>query len=228
MITALVFAAHGSRRAGLIWLGSLGYMLYNYIFYLYGAAFNSFFLVCVALFSLSSYALVLALMKTDVEAISRLFNERTPVNWIGGFMLFFAVPWSMLEVSRALNFVFTGQLPQDIVVTCHPTGVVYATDLSLLMPAMILGGVLLFQRRAWGYLLASIILFKGTTYGLALIAMSVFAAKATGKGDPLTLLYIFLTVGSLVSLCLLLANLKATDKSSRNVQASLEHSLINH
>src|ERR1044071_3908928 len=156
----------------LLWLGGLGYMLYNYIFYLYGAAFNSFFLLYTALFSLSVYTLILVLMKTNVKAISRQFQQRTPVRWISGFLLFFSIPWSAMEISRAAGFVFTGRIPTDILVTGHPTGVVYATDLSLLMPAMILGAVLLWKRRPWGYLLSAVLLFKGITYGLALVAMS--------------------------------------------------------
>ena len=55
MLFALYRSRKGSARAHLLWLGSLGYMLYNYIFYLYGAAFNVFFLLYVALCSLSAF-----------------------------------------------------------------------------------------------------------------------------------------------------------------------------
>ncbi|MFN2195339.1 MAG: hypothetical protein ACK2UW_04365, partial [Anaerolineales bacterium] len=41
----LWLAARGSGRGQLVWLGVLHYMLYNYAFYLFGAAFNAFFLV---------------------------------------------------------------------------------------------------------------------------------------------------------------------------------------
>jgi hypothetical protein len=207
MLSSLILR-QASLKAHFIWLGSLAYMLYNYIFYLYGAAFNHFFLIYVALFSLSVYALVLAIMNTNVGEVSQHFSRRTPVKWIGGFMLFFSIPWSILEISRAVTFLFSRQIPADIIVTGHPTGVVYATDLSLLMPAMILGAILLWQYKNWGFLLSAIILFKGTTYGLALIAMSAFAAKATGTGDPLTPLYVFLSAGSFVSVFLLLMNMK--------------------
>ena len=50
---AMLWARRGSQCAQLVWMGALGYMLYNYIFYLYGAAMNRFFLVYVALVTLS-------------------------------------------------------------------------------------------------------------------------------------------------------------------------------
>jgi hypothetical protein len=226
MLLALRFTMQGSVRAHLLWLGSLGYMLYNYIFYLYGAAFNAFFLVYVAICALSVFTLTLALTRTDVAAIQALFQEQTPVKWIAGFMLFFAIPWSSLEVVRAVRFVVTGQVPADVVITGHPTAVVYATDLSLLMPVMITAAVWLWKRRAWGFVWSAIILFKGTTYGLALIMMSFFAKKATGAGDPLVPLYLFLCVGSLVAYYFLIVNVKAEANNRSNATPLNNRALI--
>src|SRR5689334_2249532 len=53
LIIALLMAQRGSARGQLIEMGLLAYMLYNYVFYLYGAAFNRFFLMYVALVALS-------------------------------------------------------------------------------------------------------------------------------------------------------------------------------
>ena len=40
LVAAMILAKRGSFRAQLIWMGALDYMLYNYAFYLFGAAFN--------------------------------------------------------------------------------------------------------------------------------------------------------------------------------------------
>ena len=45
LVVSLILSMRGSQRAQLVWLGMLDYMLYNYAFYLFGAAFNSFFLI---------------------------------------------------------------------------------------------------------------------------------------------------------------------------------------
>ena len=52
LIAALVYSAKGSSKGQLIWMGMLDYMLYNYAFYLFGAAFNVFFLLYAALLAL--------------------------------------------------------------------------------------------------------------------------------------------------------------------------------
>lgn len=204
LIGALIFARRGSLRGQLIWLAMLGYMLYNYIFYLYGAAFNQFFLLYVALFTLAIYALIFSLTRIDTGAMNRIVQGKMPVNWIGGFMLFFAIMLGGMELVRTLSFLSTGQVPPDIVRTGHPTGVVYATDLSLLVPSMLMGAIWLWQRKPWGYVVAVIVNVKATTYVLALIAMSIFAAKTTGTNDPLVPFYALLGAGNLMSSVLLL------------------------
>lgn len=79
LLAAMVFGMRGSRMAALVWLGVLDYMLYNYAFYLFGAAFNVYFLVYAALLALSIFALIFGLVGLDVTALSRQFSEKTPV-----------------------------------------------------------------------------------------------------------------------------------------------------
>src|ERR1044071_3889065 len=84
LLIALRMIRRGSARAHLVGLGLLAYMLYNYVFYLYGAAFNRFFLLYVALVALSITALIISISSLDVQSISQAFLPRTPVRWIAG------------------------------------------------------------------------------------------------------------------------------------------------
>ena len=43
LIAVIIFSMRGSQHAQLIWFGMLDYTLYNFAFYLFGAAFNGFF-----------------------------------------------------------------------------------------------------------------------------------------------------------------------------------------
>ena len=137
-----------------------------------------------------------------------LKSDRTPVKCIGGFMLFFAVLLGGLWIAMSLSYVFSGNIPQSIVDTGHPTAVVFATDLSILIPGMGLGAVLLLKRKPWGYVLSTILLVKATTYGLGLIVMTVFTYFDIGIWDAMFPLWVFLTAGCLTSVSLLLANIK--------------------
>jgi hypothetical protein len=76
---------------------------------------------------------------------------------------------------------------------------VFAFDLGLILPLTILGAVWLWQHRPWGYVLASYILVKATTMGLALLAMNWFNLRAGVPTDPVELLafYTLLAAGGL-------------------------------
>jgi CHASE2 domain-containing sensor protein len=69
--------------------------------------------------------------------------------------------------------------------------------------------VLLWRRRSWGYVLATVLLVKGLTYPLALVAMSVL-----GTWDPLTPAYVFFWVLSSVAIGLLLVNMRPAEERS--------------
>ncbi|HSP47618.1 MAG TPA: hypothetical protein VLN47_06050 [Clostridiaceae bacterium] len=220
MVGSLVYSARGSRRAQVIWMGTLWYMVYNYMFYLFGAAFNSFFLIYAALFTMSSYALVLALLKVDAHGLSGRAFDRIPVKLVSGFMLFFAILLGVMWIGLSLSYVFTGVIPVAIAQTDHPTGVVFAIDLTLIVPSLILCAVALYRRKAWGFVLSTIVMIKASTYALAMIAMSVFSYLEVGILDPLILLWAVLGAGCLASCYLLLRAMKPAAQDSTTSAAS--------
>ena len=212
LVVALILAVRGSQRAQLVWLAMVGYMLYNYAFYLFAAAFNRFFLIYVALFTLAIFALIFGLSKVDVNGISRQFRARTPVRWIAAFMLFFAVLLGGMWIAQALGSAVTGQVPQVVVDSGHPTSVVFALDLSLLVPGMVLGATWLWRRDPWGYVLGTMVNVKAVTYALALIGMSAYAARAGVPGAwDLAPLWAFLGAGNLIASALLLGNMRSAE-----------------
>jgi hypothetical protein len=206
LVIGMALARRGSPRGLLTWLAMLVYMLYNYAFYLFGTAFNKWFMAYVILMSLPLFVLIYSLPRLDANAVSQSFRASTPVSWVGGFMLLFAIPWGLMGAARALSYVFTGVLPPDI----ERIKLVFALDLALMVPFMALGAILLMKRRAWGYTLATIMMLYGAVYSLALFFMSAFAANfsLSGNWDTLTPLWIFLTVGCTVSSIVLLKNLQ--------------------
>jgi len=222
MLLALALLKRRPIIARLFWMGSLWYMIYNYMFYMFGAAFNVFFLIYIAIFTLSGYTLIFALIKTNAIAMSKSFTARTPVKWISGFMMFFAVLLGTLWIMMSLSFVLTGVVPQSIVQTGHPTGVVFAADLSLLIPALFFSAVLLRKKQPWGYVLSVIVLVKATAYGLVLMIMSVVTFIKQGMVDPFIVLWSILTLGCLLSLSFLLRNIKNTSENHSEVNELVE------
>jgi hypothetical protein len=208
LTTALILLRRGSQRAYLIWIGGLDYMLYNYAFYLFAAAFNWFFLIYTALVGLSIFALIFGLTKVNVNALAQRFQAKTPVRWISGYMLLSAVGLSIVYVVQSISFMITGQLPSVVSRTGHPTSIIFALDLTLLIPFMILGAIWLLQRKPWGYILAGILTVKGPAYTLVLTVSSLWAASM-GIPGVLTEVPIWfgLTLFGLIANRLLLGNL---------------------
>ena len=211
MLVSLFFTIKNSFKARLVWIGTLFYMLYNFMFYLYGVSFNQFFLLYIFLFTASAYSIIFALIKTDVKLIASKFSPKTPTKRISGFMMFFSLLLGGLWVAMSLSYLFTGEIPQTVIDSGNPTAIVFATDLSVLIPAMVLGAILLWKKRDWGFILSTIIMVKATTYGIGLIIMCVITFYNIGVLDTMLPLWIFLTLGCVLSLAALLKNL-TTDK----------------
>ncbi len=178
LLVSMWFARRGSPKAHLIWLGALDYMLYNYAFYLFGAAFNWFFLLYAALLALSILALIFGLVGLDVVALSRSTIERIPVKWIGGYFLFVAFGLGTVYLIQSIGFIATGNLPAIITLSGHPTNVVFALDLTMLIPWLILGAFWLFKRQPWGLVVAGILNVKGPLYTLVLAVNSILVVNA--------------------------------------------------
>jgi hypothetical protein len=213
LVAALILSPRGSFRAQLVWLGMLDYMLYNYAYYLFGTAFNRFFLIYVALFTLSMLALIFGLAKVDAKGIGQKFRARTPARWIASYMLFVAAGIGGLWIAQSLSFVYSGQVPDFILKVEHPTSVVFALDLSLVVPFLILGALWLWKRRPWGYVLATVLNVKGGVYMLALAAVTAMAAQA-GLSESLAELPMWglLSLGFIVASLFLLRNLRLPHK----------------
>jgi hypothetical protein len=212
LVAGMVFAGRGSLKAQLVWLGALDYMLYNYAFYLFGAAFNAFFLIYAALLGLSIFALILGLVSLDVTRVSQQFSGRTPVRWIGGYFLFVALGLSVVYLAQSIGFIITGQLPAIVTISEHPTSVVFALDLTLLIPWLVVGAVWLMKRQSWGYVVAGILSVKGPLYTLVLGVNSILVLRAGITETSELPLWGTLTLLGLAAGALLFGNMKSTLK----------------
>jgi hypothetical protein len=177
MITALVLARQDSTRSVLLWLGMLGYSIYNYAFYLFGVALNAFFPFFIVALILSVAALILALSHIDSAQVAADFSPGTPRRIVGGYLMFIAVTFFVVWLGMWAAHVFAGR-PTP---TRDPEAfkLVAALDLTIMMPALGMGGFLLWRRNAWGYLIAAIAAIQGTLY---LLVLSVNAALSIARG----------------------------------------------
>ena len=161
---------HNSLRGRLLLAGTLGFILYTYITMCFGAAYNPLFLVYVALFSLSLFALVLVMMSFDVASLPAHFSAQLPRGWIAA-LLFFAAGFLLLAWFGRIAATYpAGAIPALENTTSM---FIQAMDLAIVVPLCVLSGILLLRRRPWGYLLASVGMLKFLTLGSAVSVMGL-------------------------------------------------------
>ncbi len=210
LVRAIYLSHKGSEQWLMLWMGLMGYVFYNFAFYLFGAAFNIFFLLYTALVSMSAIALVVQLSNSSLGNIAKKFADKTPVKWISIYLLLISVMLFMVELSMIIPFLTSGVIPDTIQLTGHPTAIVFALDFTIVVPVSIIAAVLLWQRRSWGFIMSIIMLVKGFTYGLVLCVSTALLAYSDtyGKWDPLMPMYIILVTGGILGCWFLLKNLK--------------------
>lgn len=174
----------GSLRGRLLLSGTLAFILYTYITMCFGAAYNPLFLVYVALFSLSLFALILSMMSFDLKSLPAHFSEKLPRRGIAALLIFAAAFLSLAWIGRIAPTLFQGQIPALDNVTSM---FIQAMDLGLIVPLCILAAILLLRRNAWGYLLASVGMLKFVTMGTAVSVMGINMVRMGVPASPVEL-----------------------------------------
>ena len=176
LLGAMWFASRGSTRARLVWLGVCGYAVYNYTYYVLGTALNVFFAIYVLTFVVAIASLIIGLVGTDAASVASAFSARTPAKVLGGYYVFVATGLSAVWLGTWAAYVFAGRPTPVETEAFH---LVAALDMTLMVPALVTGGVLLWRRRPWGYLIAAV---AGIQASLYLLVLSVNSAVAISRG----------------------------------------------
>ncbi|HRF58889.1 MAG TPA: hypothetical protein PLH94_03115 [Fimbriimonadaceae bacterium] len=176
----LAAALSGPRRLAPRWhlirLGSLGYAVYNYAFYMLGATLNAMFPLYVALFVVALIALLSALSETRVARLAQSFSAKTPVRVLGGYLVAVAIGLSAVWLGIWALHVFANRPAPG---SPEVFRLVAALDLGFMVPALSIGGVLLWCRKPLGYVLASVAAMQAALY---LLVLSVNSALAIHRG----------------------------------------------
>jgi hypothetical protein len=174
LLISAILALRGSRRAHLVWLGALGYLVYTYLSFALAIQFNPLFLVYLALLGCSLYALIGGLATTDFEGIKERFSRGTPVKAVGVFLVVVAILFYFIWLSEDIPALLAGEVPQGVIEAEAPTDIVHVLDMAWILPANVLTAIWLWRGRAVGYALAGTMLSFLSILVLAVISMFVF------------------------------------------------------
>ncbi len=205
-------AFRSSLRGRLLLTGTLGYFLYTYAMMSFETAYNPFFLVYVALFSLSLYSFVLSMMSFDLASLPQSFSPGLPRRGIAGILF---------AAGGFLLLAWLGRIAPGLLQNSTPalenstTMVIQAMDLGIIVPLAFLSGILLLRRSPWGYLLASTAVLKFLTYGVAVSAMGInMILSGIQGGEGILVVFLALTIVNLLMAALLLKNVRTPAQAS--------------
>lgn len=174
LVVAMGLSAVGSLRARLVWLGVLGYVLYDEVIFSFDIAFNPLFLVYVALLSLAAFSLIVVLTHLDVSAVRSRFSTGTPIRSVSTYLIIVAALFFLAWMKDIIPAILGNTSPTTIVQAGVPSNPVYVLDLGFLIPLYVLSAIWLLHRQAWGYLLAGVLLVLNAVLGLSIVSSALF------------------------------------------------------
>jgi hypothetical protein len=176
LLTVLWLAYRGSLIGLLLWPGALFYMVYTYTFYLVGAPFSALFLPSIALVAVSASTMIGIVASIDGERVRQRLGSAVPARTIGAILIGLAILTLAQDASGALLTALADGAPLD------PLGRhVWVADLALEVPAMLIGGVLLWRHKALGYVAGAGLLLQFGLTPIGLAAMLAFQPLVTAS-----------------------------------------------
>lgn len=167
LIGAMALARRGSLAGLVLWPGALFYVAYDYGYYVLGVPYGWFFIPYIVLVSASLFTAVFVIAGIDGHAVRARMRRGVPARVAGGFLMglavLFTALWSALNMTALMSATEVDPILR----------VVTIMDLGLQLPALFVGGLLLWRGAALGYVVSAGLLVQAAAYlaGLSAITM---------------------------------------------------------
>lgn len=172
LLGSLWLARRGKLTGLLIWPGVLLYVLYNYLAYIFGLPFNVLYLLYLFLVALSAYTIIGLVASIDSSSVQGELNGRVPERFTGGVIAGFGLLFS-LRVVAVMILALVNQT------SIKPTELSVLIADFLIGPAMIIGGIMLWRRKALGYVSGLGLLFQSSMLFIGLIIFMILQPLIT-------------------------------------------------
>jgi hypothetical protein len=188
-------AHRGSLPARLIWMGTQGYLLYNFVIYALGVHFNPLFIVYSATLGLCFYATIFNLRFIPIEQIAQSYGPRAPRKTIAIVFFWLALSTAFVELREDIVAILAGRIPQSVVDATTPVNFIHVLDLVFLLPSLSITAILLLRKKASGYALAPMFLTLLAIMSMELVSiLTVMGRKGFGMNLPMIVFFAVLGV----------------------------------
>ncbi|HEU5289160.1 MAG TPA: hypothetical protein VFU05_00875 [Cyclobacteriaceae bacterium] len=147
-----------AKRTGMLLVAGVSlYLIYAFVIYAFDVHFNSlFFFYCLAL-GLSFYFFMYILSKLVSER-TQLKTTKTIRKVIGTYFIVIAIIFYFLWLSEIIPASIANHAPASLMEVGLPTNPVHVLDLSIILPAILITGILLLKDKKMGHILTPIML----------------------------------------------------------------------
>jgi hypothetical protein len=213
LMAALFFALKGSLRSRFFLAGILNYFLVTYLFYLEIAMYNEMFLAYILLTGTSFFAFVLLLLSFDLQSLPSVYNDKVPVKFIGGFLIFNTIIIASLWLNVIVPPLTDGTVYPDAV-QHYTTLTVQGLDLAIFLPVSFVSGLLLIKKTPFGYLMATVTIVFLSLLMTALTAKIAAMALEGVNVIPAVFFIPAILIMSVICLYLIIKNISANQMHS--------------
>jgi hypothetical protein len=147
LLGSMWLARHGKLIGLLFWPGALFFVMYNYIVYVLAMPLSVAFMLQLALVTLSVYTMIGLVASIDGEAVQQRLTGAVPERLAGGVLVGLGLLFFVRVIGAAVGALTTHTPMAETELALNTTD-------FLIAPAWVIGGVLLWQRREFGYVIA--------------------------------------------------------------------------
>lgn len=205
LLTAMLRTSRGSARATIVWLGTLGYLLYQAVLFCFATPINALFLPYVAYLGLGMWSIVALVPAIDRPAFAERLSPGTPFRTVAAFTLVITVGNAAAWLSAIVPALVDGDPASLLKGTGLLTNPVYVQDLAIWLPLFTVAACACWQRRPWGYLVTGAALVMLALEGVGVATDQWFGSQADPSSPAASMTMVPVFAGLAVVIGLVLA-----------------------
>ena len=211
LIISYFWFAKNSLKGKFLLAGVTGYFLVSYLFYMTMGMYNEMFLVYVILTGLTFYSFFILMTSFEFQSLKNYFSELIPFKFTGGFLIFNSIMIGLLWLGVVVPPILDGSIyPEEL--NHFTTLIVQGMDLSILLPASFIIGLLFIKKNNFGFLFAPVYYVFLSLLMLALTTKIIgMSLQGVDAGPALIIIPLF-TLTAIINSILILKNVKDEKK----------------
>ncbi len=162
LLGSMWLARRGKLIGLLCWPGALFFVLHNYSVYLFAMPLNVAFLLHLALVGLSVYTIIDLVAVIDGKAVQQRLTGAVPERAAGGILAGLGLLFFLRVIVVLVNAIVNQTPIAEVELALHVTD-------FLISPTWVIGGVLLWRRKDFGYVTGLGLLFNASMLFIGLI-----------------------------------------------------------